>query len=100
MDTINKFVSKSLRELADKIDAGNSNLTESEAMHILSVVAHERLTKEQACKYVNIQLSRFDDLVRAGVFPKGIKDKHINKLLWYKDELEIAIRQYRKRLTD
>ena len=38
MDTINKFVSKSLRELADKIDAGNSNLTESEAMHLAKYI--------------------------------------------------------------
>ena len=59
-----KLVAKYLREVADKIDSGECELSKTEAIDILSVVAHEPLTKEQACSYLNMSRSKFDDLVR------------------------------------
>ena len=85
------LVTKYLRDTADKIDAGNSKLTESEAMDIMRVIAHESLSKEQACRHLNIRRSRFDDLVREGKIPKGRKVVGYTGLVWYKDELDIAV---------
>ena len=92
-----KLVVKYLRDTADKIDCGNSELNETEAMDILRVIAHESLSKEQACAFLNdYSRSRFDDLVREGIIPKGKKVTGYKELRWYKDDLEIALYKMRK----
>ena len=83
-----KLVAKYLREVADKIDSGECELSKTEAIDILSVVAHEPLTKEQACSYLNMSRSKFDDLVREGKLPKGRKRVGLKNLSWWKDELD------------
>ena len=87
-----KLVAKYLREVANKIDSGECELSKTEAIDILSVVAHEPLTKEQACSYLNMSRSKFDDLVREGKVPKGKKRRGFKELIWYKDELTEVIR--------
>lgn len=91
-----KRLVKELYALADKIDAGNSELTEEEAMHILAFVTHKALSKEQACEYVELQRSQFDNLVALGKLPKGRKRRGYKELVWYEDELDNAITNIRK----
>lgn len=86
-----KLVTKALRDTADKFDAGNTELTEEEAMDILSVLCHNALSKEQACSFVNLQSSQFDNLIRQGKLPKGRKRRGFTALVWYEDELKDAI---------
>jgi predicted DNA-binding transcriptional regulator AlpA len=88
-----RMVVKYLREIADKIEVGTSEISESQAMDILSVVAHEAMSKEQACNYLNLSRSRFDDLVREGKLPKGKKRVGFKELVWYKDELDMCKRK-------
>ena len=83
-----KLVVKYLREAADKIEGGNSEISESEAIDILRIVAHESMSKEQACEYLNISRSRFDDKIREGLIPKGRKRVGFKELVWWKDELD------------
>ena len=64
---------KLLHEYANKIEKGNSNITVEEASNILSAIAHIAMTKEEVCEFLNISRSRFDDLVREGVIPRGKK---------------------------
>ena len=89
------MIAKLLRETADKIDAGTCELSEQEAVEIMSAVAHRVLSKEQACEFLNLQRSRFDDLVRQGCIPRGRKRRGFKELIWYEDEL----RQYVMSLT-
>lgn len=89
---LRKAVTKVLRETADKIDSGNSELSEEQAMDIMSILAHEVLSKDSACSYLNLSRSRFDDLVREGVVPKGKKRRGFKELIWYKDELQKVVR--------
>lgn len=89
---LRRAVTKVLRETADKIDSGNSELSEEQAMDIMSVLTHEVLSKDSACSYLNLSRSRFDDLVREGVIPKGKKRRGFKELIWYKDELQKVIR--------
>lgn len=77
-----------MRDTADKIDAGNCELSADEAMDLLNVLSHESLSKDQACSYLNLSRSRFDDLVREGKLPKGRKVRGFKELRWYKDELK------------
>lgn len=88
-----KLLAKLMRDTADKIDAGNCELSADEAMDLLNVLSHESLSKDQACSFLNLSRSRFDDLVREGKLPKGRKIRGFKECRWYKDELNTNIRK-------
>lgn len=88
-----QLVVKYMKEVADNIDAGTSEITESQAIDILRIVAHEAMSKEQACNYLNLSRSRFDDLVKEKKLPKGKKRVGFKELVFYKDELDVAIKR-------
>ena len=90
MEALRKRVVRYLREAADKIELGTCEMSEDEAMDILSVISHEVLSKEQACSYLNLRRSQFDNLVREGKLPRGRKRRGHKELNWYKDELDIC----------
>ena len=90
---INSFIAKILRDIANKLDNDTCELTEDEAMDIVNILAHEALSKEEACIYMNLKTSRFDDLVRDGIIPKGIKRKGWKELRWYKNDLIKVIKE-------
>lgn len=81
-----------LRAIADKIDAGNCELSEDQVMDIASAISHHVMSKDDACSYLNMSRSRFDSLVRAGRLPKGKKRKGFKELVYYKDELDRSIK--------
>ena len=89
---LRKYAAKILREAADKIDAGTCELDEDQVMDIASAIGHQVLSKDEACSYLNLSRSRFDDLVREGKVPKGKKRRGFKELIWYKDELTEVIR--------
>lgn len=89
MQALKQLIIHLLRDTANKIDAGTCELSEEEATQMLEVLSHIALSKEQACIYLNISRSRFDDLVRQGKLPKGKKRVGFKELFWYKDELKI-----------
>lgn len=93
MKALAKLITKLLRETADKIDTGNCELSDSEAMEIMSVLSHQAMSKEDACIYLNLSRSRFDDLVREGRLPKGRKRRGFKELRRYKDELDIFVKE-------
>ena len=88
-----KLVVKYLREVAEKIDTGTSEITESQAIDVLRVIAHEAMSKEQACVYLNLSRSRFDDLVRERKIPRGQKRTGFKEKVWWKDELDMCKRK-------
>ena len=93
------FVCTTLIDIGNKIKEGKCELTDEQASIVLGTVGHIEMTKEEACQYINISRSRFDDHVRAGIIPKGRKKRNKTALIWYKDELDIAIRQFPKSLS-
>lgn len=86
------FVGKTLIDVGNKIIKGECELTDEEAGVILGTISHTPMSKEQACKYINLRRSRFDDLIREGRIPKGRKTLGRTGLSWFKDELDLAIR--------
>ena len=91
-----KLVVKTLRETADNLDAGNSELSESEAMDIMGVLCHRAMSKAQACEYLNVSPSYFGDLIRTKQMPKGRKVVGYKELRWYKDELDDCAKRIKK----
>ena len=90
-----RLVVKYLRDVADKIDAGTSEISETEAVDILGVISHQVMSKEQACRYLNLSRARFDDLVREKKIPRGKKRVGFKELVFYRDELDLAIKKLR-----
>lgn len=88
MIDLRKLVVRTMRKVAKDIEAGNCEITEDEAMEILSVISHQPLSKDQACEFLNMSRSKFDGLVREGKIPKGRKVSGYKELRWYKDELQ------------
>lgn len=87
MNIITKLLIKELDSLKDRLKSDNCNLSEEEAMDILKIVAHESLSKDQACSFLNIRRSRFGELIREGKIPEGVKLRGFKELRWYKDKL-------------
>lgn len=90
-NSITRLIVKYLREFADKIEVGTFALSEEEQTDLLSVIAHRSLSKEEACSFVNLSRSRFDDLVRQGQLPRGRKLRGRKELIWYEDELRACL---------
>lgn len=88
---VKDIVADLLISYGNNIKSGNSNITVEECSNIISNISHIAISKEEVCDMLNISRSRFDDLVREGVLPRGKKVKHKNNLVWYKDEVMLAI---------
>lgn len=87
MQALRKVVAKLLRDIAYKIDSGTCELSETEALQIVQAMTHLVLSKEQACRYLNMSRSKFDELVKQGKLPKGRKRVGFKELIWFQDEL-------------
>lgn len=90
-----KVFSKLLRDTADKLDAGTCEISEDQAYDVMQMLSHTPLTKDQACTYLNLSRSRFDDLVRQGIIPRGKKTRGHRELSWWQDEINIALKNYK-----
>lgn len=98
IETVLKVLANLLRDLAARIDAGNSNLTEEEAIELVSVIGHytnreEYISKYEACKYLNISRATFDNYVKEGKLPKGKKRIDFKELAWTKKDLDEAVKK-------
>ena len=97
-----KAIRELLLKIVDSIDAGNSNITASEAIEITKVLASYtdktiRLSKYQACAYLNISRASFDNYVRSGKLPKGLKQAGFKELFWTKKDLDKFIELYKSK---
>lgn len=94
------MIRKYLLKLVDDIDAGNSNITEEEAVELVDTLKEltdrqKRLSKYEACKYLNMSRATFDNYVREGKLPKGTKEAGFKELSWTRKELDEFINKYR-----
>ena len=83
---------------ADDIDAGNSNITEGEAIEIVDNLRRftdkeKRLSKYAACEYLNVSRATFDNYVREGKLPRGKHEIGFKELSWNKKTLDEFIRR-------
>jgi predicted XRE-type DNA-binding protein len=90
MDWLRKQIARELRNLANKFDANTTEISETQAMDIMSMLTHEVMSKEQACNYLNLSRSRFDDLVREKKIPEGRKRVGFKEKVWWRDELDLC----------
>lgn len=88
-----KIVRNALANVIDNIDAGNSTLSDEECLKVVDQLAEltnrsEKLSKYQAYKYLNISRATFDNYVKEGKIPKGMKQQGFKELFWYRKDLD------------
>lgn len=93
-----KVIRNLLLKIVDDIDAGNSNITEGEAMEIVDSLKRftdkeKRLSKYAACEYLNVSRATFDNYVREGKLPRGKHEADFKELSWDKKTLDEFIRR-------
>lgn len=95
-----KIIRNLLLKIVDNIDAGNSNITENEAMELAKVLQSYtdktvRMSKYQACQYLNVSRATFDNYVREGKLPRGKKEAGFKELFWTQKDLDEFIKKSR-----
>jgi len=73
MQEIKSVLIKALRRAADDIELGLCEISDEEALNTISLFAHRPLSKEQACRYLNMSRATFDKKVKLGELPRGRK---------------------------
>lgn len=60
---------------------------------VLSNIANpdQRMSKIQACDYIGVSRATFDNYVKDGFIPKGIKQEGFKELSWNKADLDIFL---------
>lgn len=96
-----KVVARMLRSIADKIDDGSISSNPEETMQVMETIKgfvdkEQRLSKYEACRYLNISRATFDNYVREGKLPKGQKQAGFKELSWSYKNLNDAIKRLRK----
>jgi hypothetical protein len=88
-----KVIRNLLVKIVDNIDSGNSNLTENEALELAKVLQSYtdktiKMSKYQACQYLNVSRATFDNYVREGKLPRGKKEAGFKELFWEQKTLD------------
>ena len=89
---MNQILRRLLEQALNDIDAGNSNITQEEEEKIINVLKtinkkDKFLSKYQAYTYLNMSRASFDNKIREGLIPKGIKVEGFKELMWKETDL-------------
>lgn len=95
-----KIIRNLLAKIIDNIDAGNSNITENEALELTKILQSYtdktiKMSKYQACQYLNMSRATFDNYVREGKLPRGKKEAGFKELFYVQKDLDEFIRKSR-----
>lgn len=88
-----KVIRSLLLKIVDDIDAGNSNITEGEAIEIVDNLRRFTDKEKRACEYLNVSRATFDNYVREGKLPRGKHEIGFKELSWNKKTLDEFIRR-------
>lgn len=96
-----QIIKKLLLKIIDNIDSGNSTLSAEETEQVICALKkytdkEVRLSKYQSCQYLNMCRASFDNYVRSGKLPQGLKVAGFKEKFWTKKDLDKFIKTYRK----
>lgn len=96
-----KIIGKLLRDIADKIDEGSISSNPEETMQVMETLQkfidkEQRISKYQACQYLNVSRATFDNYVREGKLPRGKHVAGFKELSWNKRDLDKFIKDCKR----
>lgn len=79
----------------DHIDAGNTNIDESQCEDIIQFInktinVENKYSKYQSYKYLGLSRATFDRYIKDGLIPEGRKEAGFKEKFWYKKDLDNA----------
>ena len=97
-----KVIRSLLLKVVDDIDAGNSNISEGEAIKIVDSLKRftdkeKRLSKYATCEHLNVSRATFDNYVREGNLPRGKHEIGFKELSWSEKELDEFVKKCSKK---
>lgn len=97
MSQIINTLRAALVAIIERIDEGKCRMSDEDAMKAIEVVGEwakrdRWMSKYQACNYLGLSRSTFDERVRLGMLPKGRKIQGFKELVWTKEEIDKWIR--------
>lgn len=95
-----KVIRSLLVSIIDRIDAGNTNITEEDGTQIIEYLTKfnnkdEGISKYTACQYLDISRAKFDNLVKEGKLPEGKHIQGFKEKRWYRKDLDDCARRIR-----
>lgn len=95
-----KVIKTLLLNIIDRIDAGNSSITEEQAIEIIKVIKNytdttQLYNRTQAAKYLNCSVQSFDLYRKEGKIPEGVKQAG-GVRQWTKRQLDDFINSSKK----
>lgn len=96
-----KIIKELLLNIIDDLDTGNSNIPEDKQLEIIELLKEytrqdKPMSKYQAYTYLNISRAKFDNMVRDGIIPEGIKNPGFKEKFFYKKDLDKIIKDKNK----
>lgn len=93
-----KIIRSLLVNIIDRIDTGNTNITEEEGLEVINYLnkfnnKDEGISKYSACQYLNISRATFDNLVKEGKLPEGKHIQGFKEKRWYRKDLDDYVRR-------
>jgi excisionase family DNA binding protein len=93
-----QIIRKLLVNIIDRIDSGNTNITEEEGLEVINYLnkfnnKDEGISKYSACQYLNISRATFDNLVAEGKLPEGKHIQGFKEKRWYRKDLDDYVRR-------
>ena len=88
---IKELVVRELHAIADRLDAGTSELSEDDALELMDTLANVSLSQEESARYLNMNNSTFRKKVESGKIPRGHKRRGLTEKLWFISDLKKAI---------
>lgn len=88
---IKTLLSRELRNIADKIDAGTCEVSQDDAIEIMAAISNVSLSQEESARYLNMNTSTFRKKVEAGKIAKPHKRRGLTEKLWFLHELKRAL---------
>ena len=96
-----RIIGKLLRQIADRIDEGSISSNPKETMQVMEAIQgfvdkEQRISKYQACQYLNVSRATFDNYVREGKLPRGKHVAGFKELSWFKKDLDKFIKDCKR----
>lgn len=93
-----KIIRSLLVNIIDRIDTGNTNITEEEGLEVINYLnkfnnKDEGISKYSACQYLDISRAKFDNLVKEGKLPEGKHIQGFKEKRWYRKDLDDYVRR-------
>ena len=86
-----KLLRNILKEIIDNIDSGNTKISEDDQLQIIELIqkcSSPQVSKIEAANYIGVSRATFDNYIKKGLIPKGIKRQGFNELFWNKTDLD------------